>query len=140
MENFQKFSEKDLNAKQRKAIEMLVYQGMKKVDIAKELKIKPQTLSNWLNPTKNEAFVAVYEKELETAENMRRRNYKAVAQRAQDKLIELIDSKSEKIALRACNNILDRAGDKPAENVNLNGAGDKLSAIFEQIGGEGLEE
>ncbi len=140
MNNFQKFSEKDLNAKQRKAIEMLVYQGMKKVDIAKELKIKPQTLSNWLNPTKNEAFVAVYEKELETAENMRRRNYKAVAQRAQDKLIELIDSNSEKIALRACNDILDRAGDKPAETVNINGTGEKLSEIFDQIGGEGLEE
>lgn len=140
MNNFQKFSEKDLKPKQRKAIEMLVYQGMNKGDIANELKISPQTLSNWLNPTKNEAFVTVYEKELETAENMRKRNYKAVAQKAQDKLIELIDSKNEKIALRACNAILDRAGDKPAENVNLNGVGDKLSAIFDQIGGEGLEE
>ncbi|MEE0980491.1 MAG: phBC6A51 family helix-turn-helix protein [Acutalibacteraceae bacterium] len=140
MENVQKCSVKGINTKQKKAIEMLIYQGLSKSETAEVLNIAPQTLSRWLNPTKNPEFVEVYEKEIETAENMRKRNYKAVAQKAQEKLIELIDSSDEKIAFRACQDILDRAGDKPAENVNVNGVGDKLSEIFNQIGGEGLEE
>lgn len=139
MKNVQKCSENKLNTKQKKAIEMLVYQGISKNDVAVQLGIAPQTLSRWLNPKKTPDFVEEYEKEIETAESMRKRNYKVVAQKAQDRLIELMNDEKSDVALRACKEILDRAGDKPVETVNVN-TSEKLSEIFEQIGGGGLVE
>lgn len=141
MENLKKFEENKLKSKQKKAIEMLIYQGMKKKDVASELKISPQTLSNWLNIDKCPAFVSAYEKELENADNLRKRNYRSAAQKAQEKLIELAESSDEGVALKACRDILDRAGDKPSENMKVElPISGKLAAVFEQIGGEGLEE
>lgn len=89
MENFQKFSVKPLKSKQKKAIEMLIYQGMNKSQVASILKITPQTLSNWLNPGKNPHFVEAYEKELIYAERMRKSQYKIAAQKALDRMTEL---------------------------------------------------
>lgn len=142
MENFEEFKEKDISAKQKKAIEMLIYQGKKKKDVAEALKITPTTLSNWLNIGKNPHFVEAYEKELECADNLRKRDYRTAAQEAQKRLIELANSRDEDVALKACKDILDRAGDKPADNVKVDvpQVSGKLAAVFEQIGGEGLEE
>ncbi len=97
---------------------MLVYQGLSKTETAKELNLAPQTLSKWLNPSKFPEVVKEFEKELKIAENMRKRNYKAVAMKAQDKLVELIDSEKQDIAIKACKEILDRAGDIPVETEN----------------------
>lgn len=119
MENFQKFSEKTVSAKQLKAINMLIYEDLSKGEIAKALKITPQTLSNWLNPKKTPHFIEAFEKELAVADRLRKNNYRVVAQRAQDKLIELLDCNDKQVAFRACKDLLDRAGDKPEDNVRL---------------------
>lgn len=142
MENFEKIKEKEISAKQKKAIGMLIYQGMKKKDVAEALKITPTTLSNWLNIGKNPDFVAAYEKELECADNLRKRDYRTAAQEAQKRLVELAHSTDEDVALKACKDILDRAGDKPSDNVRVDvpQMSGRLAAVFEQIGGEGLEE
>ncbi|MCQ2484766.1 MAG: hypothetical protein MJ168_05470 [Clostridia bacterium] len=142
MENFEKIKEKAITAKQKKAIDMLIYQGSKKREVAEALKITPTTLSNWLNIGKNPHFVAAYEKELECADNLRKRDYRTAAQEAQKRLIELAQSDDEDVALKACKDILDRAGDKPTDNVAVTvpNVSSKLAAVFEQIGGEGLEE
>lgn len=142
MENFEKIKEKAITAKQKKAIDMLIYQGSKKREVAEALKITPTTLSNWLNIGKNPHFVAAYEKELECADNLRKRDYRTAAQEAQKRLIELAQSDDEDVALKACKDILDRAGDKPTDNVAVTvpNVSNKLAAVFEQIGGEGLEE
>ena len=142
MENFEKIKEKEITAKQEKAIDMLIYQGSKKREVAEALKITPTTLSNWLNIGKNPHFVAAYEKELECADNLRKRDYRTAAQKAQKRLVELVESEDEDVALKAVKDILDRAGDKPADNVRVDvpQVSGKLAAVFEQIGGEGLEE
>ena len=114
MNNFKKFEETKLKPKQRKAIEMLIYQGLSKTLTAQTLKITPATLSNWLNIGKNPQFVEAYEKELECAD--------------------------EKTSLAACKEILDRAGDKPSVEVRLPEMSGKLASVMAQIGGEGLEE
>lgn len=136
MENFNKSTLKRLKPKQKKAIEMLVYQGMLQKDVAKQIEVSEHTLSVWMNSDKTPDFVEAYENELEFASAMRKRRYKAFAQKAQDRLIELMDDEKSDVALRACKEILDRAGDKPVETVNVN-TSSKLSEIFEQIGGGG---
>lgn len=141
MENLKKFEEKKLSSKQEKAIKMLIYQGMKKKDVAQQLKITPATLSNWLNEGKNPAFVEAYEAELKVADSIRRRNYRAAGQKAQEKLIDLVDSEDEAVALKACKEILDRAGDQPAGKMKIDiPVSGKLASAMAQLGGEGLEE
>lgn len=141
MDNAKKGKEKKLSKKQRKAIEMLIYQGKKKGEIAEELEIHPSTLSKWLNEDKNPAFVSAYEAELKAADNIRRRNYRAAAQQAQERLIELAESMDEDVALKACKEILDRAGDRPTGKMEIDmPQSGKLAAAISQLGGEGLEE
>ncbi len=116
MENVQKCSVKKINTRQKKAIEMLIYQGLSKSEVAEALNIAPQTLSRWLNSGKTPEFVEAFEKELLAADRLRKNNYRVVAQKAQDKLIELLDCHDKQVAFRACKDLLDRAGDKPDEN------------------------
>lgn len=142
MNERKKTKEKTISANQKKAINMLIYQGMKKKEVAEALTVRPATISDWLNIGKNPEFVAAYEKELECADNLRKRDYRTAAQEAQKRLIELAQSKDEDVALKACKDILDRAGDKPSDNVRVDvpQMSGRLAAVFEQIGGEGLEE
>jgi predicted DNA-binding protein YlxM (UPF0122 family) len=116
VENFQKFSKKKITPKQEKAINMLIYEDKSKGEIARALKITPQTLSNWLNPNKTPHFLEAFEKELAVADRLRKNNYRVIAQKAQDKLVKLMDSRNKHVAFQACKDLLDRAGDKPDEN------------------------
>lgn len=111
---------KRLSAKQRKALDLLINSDLKMGEIAEELKISKNTLSNWLNADKTPAFNEEYDRLLKLADAARQRVYKSNAQKAVDKLLELVDSKSKNIALAACKEILDRAGDKP--DINLKGS------------------
>ena len=119
MGNVQKCSVSKISGKQKKAIEMLVYQGLSKTETAERLNIAPQTLSRWLNREKTPQFVEAFEKELSEADHQRKNNYRVVAQRAQEKLIELLDCNDKQVAFRACKDLLDRAGDKPEDNVRF---------------------
>ncbi len=70
------------------------------------------------------------------AERERKRRYKGAAQLAINKLIELIKSTDDKAALAACKDILDRAGDKPSDKVDLSGTletTNKLDSILRQL-------
>lgn len=116
MENVQKCSVRKISTKQQKAIELLIYEGLSKAEIAQKLNIAPQTLSRWLNPGKTPEFTEAFEKELAAADRMRKNNYRIIAQRAQEKLVKLMDSRSKHVAFLACKDLLDRAGDKPDEN------------------------
>ncbi len=78
----------------------------------------------------------IRDEEEEKAERERRRRYKSAAQVASDKLISLIDSTDDKVSLAACKDILDRAGDKPSDKVDLSGsieATGKLDSILRQL-------
>lgn len=111
-----------LSGKQRKAIDLLINSDLKHGEIAEELKITKNTLSNWLNEDKNPLFVKEYDRQLKLADAARQRVYKSKAQKALDKLVELVDSHDKKVSLAACKEILDRAGDKPGIDVGLNGS------------------
>lgn len=81
-------------------------------------------------------FIKSLAEEEVKADNERRRRYKGAAQKAVDKLLELLDSYDEKIALAACKEILDRAGDKPSDKLSLSGSVEttgKLDDILRQL-------
>ena len=117
VENVQKCSVRKISTKQQKAIELLIYEGLSKAEIAHRLNIAPQTLSRWLNPGKTPEFTEAFEKELAAADRMRKNNYRIIAQKAQDKLVKLMDSKNKHVAFQACKDLLDRAGDKPVDDI-----------------------
>ncbi len=101
-----------LKGKQLKALEKLVSGDYESYDkLADELKISHKTLYNWRH---EEEFVA----ELE-----RRINIKigGIAPRALRRVEKIIDSKNEEVALRACRDVLDRAGYKATEKVSVDG-------------------
>ena len=132
-------SEKKLSARQRTLIELVIYKGMTKDAAAKEVNVAPQTVSKWFNPDKTPHFVAAYDRELEKAGNERKRSYKCAANAAARELVALLKSPSDKIRLNAAKEIITLAGDDVPLKVDLN-TSQKLSDIFDQIGGEGLEE
>ena len=117
MKNLEKSA---LSAKQRKALDLLMNTDLKHSEIAEELKISKNTLSNWLNSEKTPAFTEEYDRLLKMADETRKRVYRTKAQKALDKLVELVDNHDKKVALAACKEILDRAGDKP--DINLKGS------------------
>ncbi len=120
-----------LSAKQRKAIDLLINSDLKNGEIAENLKISKNTLSNWLNAEKTPAFTDEYDRQLQLADAARQRVYKSKAQKALDKLIELVDCGNKKVALNACKEILDRAGDKPGINLGIAGTlGVKLEDLI----------
>lgn len=107
---------------------------MNNVEVAKAVNVSPQTLSLWLNH--NDLFIKILEEKTEQAERERRRRYKGAAQRAVNKLVRLLDSEDDKVALAACKDILDRAGDKPSDKVDLSGTletTNKLDSILRQL-------
>ncbi len=107
---------------------------MNNVEVAKAVNVVPQTLSLWLNH--NELFIEILEEKTAQAERERRRRYKGAAQRAVNKLVRLLDSEDDKVALAACKDILDRAGDKPSGKVDLSGTletTNKLDSILRQL-------
>ena len=134
-----KFEEKTLSTKQKKALDLLINSNLKNYEIAEQLKITPQTLSNWLNADLNPQFVEEYDKRLEQADKDRKKVYKSKAQYALQRLVELTDSGDDKAALAACKEILDRAGDTAGLSIEVK-ASDKLADIFAQCGGDGLDE
>ena len=70
------------------------------------------------------------------AERERKRRYKGAAKVALNTLIEHNGSTDDKAALAACKDILDRAGDKPSDKVDLSGTletTNKLDSILRQL-------
>ncbi len=134
-----KSSEKRLSSKQQMLLELVIYKGLTKDAAAKEVNVAPQTVSKWFNPDKTPHFVEAYDRELEKAGNERKRGYKCAANAAINVLISLLKSNSDKVKLNAAKEIISLAGDDVPLKVDLN-TSQKLSEIFDQIGGEGLAE
>lgn len=92
---------KPLNQKQLRAIEIMVTEPYRlKGDIAKELKVRPETITAWL---KREDFQQAIKEE-------NQRCFQSMAAKAVKKLNELLDSKNEGIALAASREVLNKAG------------------------------
>lgn len=99
-----------LNPKQKKCIELLACGDQTQREIAKELHVTENTICNW---KKNDEFKIAYETALKN-------NIKDVAAMAFQTEKKLLKARSEMVRLMAAKDILDRAGFKPEDNVNLN--------------------
>jgi len=103
----------NLSGQQLQALELLANGEMNK-DVAAEIGVTPQTISNWKR--KDDLFIA----ELEAT--LRRKLDKAVP-KAIKTMIELMDSNHPQIRFAAAKDILDRRGIKAPERVEHTGAG-----------------
>lgn len=134
MRKLNEFGLNDLNPKQKKAIGMLVTGQHTQKEVAEAVRVSENTLSNWIN--NNQMFSAVYDAELALVDADRHRRYKCHAQRAVDKLVQLLNCGLPEIELKAAKEILDRAGDKATDKVEHSGHIDttgKLDAILERM-------
>lgn len=94
-------AQKPLNNKMLRAIEIMVTDPTRsKGDIAKEVNIRPETISQWM---KREDFQQALKEE-------NQRCFQGMAAKAVKKLNQLLDSKNEGIALAASREVLNKAG------------------------------
>lgn len=100
-----------LNSKQRKCIELMVEGNKTQKEISEILHVSEATICNW---KKNDEFKSDYTSSLKNS-------MKDVAARAFRTEVSLLKARSETVRLMAAKDILDRAGFKPDENINLSG-------------------
>lgn len=114
-----------MKAKQIKAMDMLISGNYTTCEIAEELKISRKTLYNWRT---DEEFDAEFRHRLSL-------KLGAIAPKAVKRIDKLIDSETERIALDASRDILDRTGFKADTGLNISGA---LPVVIS--GGDELED
>jgi transposase len=95
---------------------MIVAEGVSKTEAARRLGVDRSTVFNWFR--KNETFAEEYEKELRAVTVSRRREYALAAEKAADKLGELLECGSPNTQLAAVKLILELAGDTEKEIVS----------------------
>lgn len=100
-----------LNSKQKKCIELMVEGNKTQKEISEILHVSEATICNW---KKNDEFKSDYTSSLKNS-------MKDVAAKAFRTEVSLLKARSETVRLMAAKDILDRAGFKPDENINLSG-------------------
>lgn len=100
-----------LNEKQKKCIMLMVTSSKTQKQIAKEIQISENTISEWKKDKEFKDEIQIQMRE----------NFGSLAVEAQKKLEKLLNSKNEYIQIQAIKDILDRAGYKPKENVKISG-------------------
>lgn len=98
-----------LTKKHNKAIELLFEGSLKRIEIAKELKISEQTLYNWL---KDKDFTCAYDDYVKTI--MGKSSGKAL-----NTMVKLLTAKSEMVRFNAAKDILDRGGFAPVDKKEI---------------------
>lgn len=123
---------KQLSRNQIKAIEILAFEGATQREVATRLELHENTITNW---KKDNQFI----RELDKAN---RQSINAASSKALGVMLSLLKADSEMVQYNAAKDILDRAGYKPSDNVNLGvqPRTDKLDDILRQLGGKGLED
>ena len=87
----------------------MVTSGKTQKQIAKEIQISENTISEW---KRNKEFKEEIQKQM-------RENFGSLAIEAQQKLKKLLNSKNENIQIQAIKDVLDRAGFKPVEKAEI---------------------
>lgn len=98
-----------LSAKQVKCLNLLLLGEMTQVEIAKELQVSENTISNW---KKNEEFATEFDR-------MMRQSINATCSRALRTMIGLLNSDSDSVRFQASKDLLDRAGYKAIEKLEV---------------------
>lgn len=116
-----------LSTKQKKCIELMIAGGMTQIEIAKELQVSDQSVSNW---KKNPEFAAA-------REEAERDAFRKLVPKARQKIADLLNAKNEQVQLAAARDILDRAGYKAESKVQVEGSltteTTKLNDLIEQM-------
>lgn len=97
------------NAKQNKCIELMVEGRMTQKQIAEQLDVTENTISNW---KKNDEFMSEYREALKSSID-------SVAAEAFETQRKLLKSRSDMVRYMTSKDILDRAGFKPSEKIDL---------------------
>ena len=98
-----------LNPKQRKCIELMIDGSYTQKQIAEQLNVSENTISNW---KKNNEFMGEYNTTLKT-------NINSVAAKAFATQMKLLNARSEMVKYMVSKDILDRAGFKASEKIDL---------------------
>ena len=98
-----------LNSKQFKASELLAFNHLTQEEVSQEIGVHKNSITNW---KKNPEFLEELEKAL-------RQNLKLTAIGALRVIVGLLNSPNEQIRLSAAKDILDRAGFKPGEYIEV---------------------
>lgn len=114
-----------LTAKQKKCLELLVSGELTQKEISAQIKVSEQTICNW---KKNAEFVEEYNELMRVC-------IQSFAAKAFQTQTKLLNAKSEMVRYMVSKDILDRAGFKPEEKVELNGA---IPVVI--AGDDGLED
>jgi len=102
-----------LTPKQYEAINLLVHEKMTVVDCAKALKVNRVTVFNWFGDA---TFLYFYNQELDKIQQQ-------AQAKAMEKIIELALGDNKSVALKASQDILDRAGRKPVDKSEVKATG-----------------
>lgn len=100
-----------LKAKQRKCLELMVEGNLTQKEIASQINISEKTISLW---KKQEEFMQEYDVLIQ-------KSIKSIAAKAFRTQTNLLDSRSDMVKYLVSKDILDRAGYKPDDNINING-------------------
>ncbi len=100
-----------LSQEQVECLDLMVNSKLTQKAIAKKIQVSEQTICNW---KKDPEFIAEHNKLL-------RASLRSVATKAARTLVDLLKAESEQVRLNAAKDILDRAGFKPEEKVEING-------------------
>lgn len=100
-----------LNERQQKCIKLMLTTNKTQKQIAKEIQVSENSISEW---KKNNEFKEELQKQMKD-------NFGSLAIVAQKELGKLLKSKNPNIRIQAIKDLLDRAGYKPTDKVNVNG-------------------
>lgn len=114
-----------LNTKQLKCIEFMVEGTMTQKQMAEKLNVTQNTISNW---KKNDEYMTEYNTALKSSIN-------EVAAKAFKTQKELLSSHNDMVRYMVSKDILDRAGFKPENKINIEG-----SVPVMIVGEDSLEE
>lgn len=116
-----------LKGKQRKCLELMLTGNFTQKEIAEEIGVTEQTITNW---KKKDEFAEEYNTALKKRINL----HAAVAFKTETELLRSADSDS--VRLNAAKDILDRAGFKSRDEISLIQSADEslkeMNAYFEQ--------
>ena len=104
-----RMKEKKLTAKQKRCMELLLSGSLNQKQIAAEINVSEQTICNW---KKDVLFASEYDSAI-------RESIRYTAGRALATQIQLLDHADGRVARQAASDLLDRAGYKPTEQVDL---------------------
>lgn len=131
----------DLPINQQRFIQLYMTGQYSIRQLAEILDMEPESLTRWL---RREDVSSVVRQMQEDIHNQVSSQLKSLTTHAVTRLSQLVDSKVDGVALQAVNTILDRAGHRSKQEININKTvttfEEKMNNLLEGVDVEDLEE